>query len=231
MLFIICFLLSINVSNLLAQDDYIIKTQWGQKNEYAKFSPDNYRLGCWSTALSQIMYYHKLVPQGTVNYTCTNGIKISEAIDISDIDFNPSTIDIEQAALYSYYTSIIIQKDFNTGSYILKHSERAKILEDFYNCNTSYYSSNKRPVTEIEKIIAKEIKNERPVMMHIRDSLKNSYHAVVVDGYKKDKNQVFVHINFGWEGKSDGWYDFYKPILKYNDVSYRKIITVKKLQE
>lgn len=56
------------------------------------------------------------------------------------------------------------------------------------------------------------------------DAVQRGGHAWVFDGYGKrpsDKH-CFLHCNFGWAGKSDGWY-YYKMFKKSNDES-KKII-------
>jgi len=53
-------------------------TEWGQRWAFAQFAPPNpaprdqglhERLGCLSTALAQIMFFHRRCPAGAVDYT------------------------------------------------------------------------------------------------------------------------------------------------------------------
>jgi hypothetical protein len=52
---------------------HLLRTEWDQADIYSKHTPTQVRLGCWSTAIAQILYYHKLSPKGKVNYQCTLG--------------------------------------------------------------------------------------------------------------------------------------------------------------
>ena len=54
----------------------LLNTNWHQKGLYAKYSPDNGMIGCWSTAFAQIFYFHSLFPKGQINYTLSNNNKI-----------------------------------------------------------------------------------------------------------------------------------------------------------
>ena len=81
---------------------------------------------------------------------------------------------------------------------------------------------------EFLSILEAEIKARRPVMFHLRDKAKNNFHAVAVDGYRMKKNKPYVHINMGFAGKRDGWYEFGAPVSKYDDVEYVKMFTVAK---
>lgn len=213
-----------------------LATRWGQRNEYTRFSPDNLRLGCWSTALAQILYYHRLVPTGTVSYKCSTGYAVSEDFDaytfdwslfVNGFDVNTPEESINEVARYVYFTSVAIQKDYGTGTYVLGHSERAAAIAEHYNCDTVLYSSSSYSMGQLKQIIVQEIEASRPVMMHMRDLSHVSYHAVVVDAFREENGKFMVHINMGWEGSSDGWYDFDSPILNYNDTGYRKIMTIR----
>jgi len=56
----------------------LMKTKWGERKAFAMFAPQNKnpmgrrfhcRLGSKSTAIAQIMYFHRQCPFGFVNYT------------------------------------------------------------------------------------------------------------------------------------------------------------------
>lgn len=221
---------------------HLLQTSWGQRNRYAKYSPGRNRLGCWSTALAQILYFHRLAPTGSVNYGCSRkGYLIKEEFtaDLFDwnlfvdrVDTKTPAAGANEVAKYIYATAIAIQKDFGTGTYVLKaHQKRADAIARHYECQTELHSSRKLSSTEMVDIVVREIDARRPLMMHIRalskDQSDKDYHALVVDGYQVREGRLWVHLNIGHKGVEDGWFDFEKPILKYNDVGYKKLLTVK----
>ena len=214
----------------------ILKTTWAQRKQYAKFSPDNHRVGCWSTALGQILFYHRLMPSGKVSYECSTGYSISE--DLESIKFNwrlfatkltakTRSIAVNQVARYLFFVAAVIQKDFDTGTYVLNNKQRAEALAKHFECETEVYSSKSKSIEELRKIIIAELDASRPVMIHIRDKAKKSFHAAVVDGYRNSGEKLKIHINMGHGGGDNGWFNFTGPVGKYNDPSYLKIITVK----
>ena len=212
----------------------LLETNWGQRNEFARFSPRNLRLGCWSTAIAQILYYHRLAPHGSVQYECSDSTPIDEDFDLHTFDWDlfVNRIDagtpeesIDEVALYCYYASVTVQKDFGTGTYVLSHAGRALAVSDHYDCTATMYPSS-HPLDQTRQLIRDELNAGRPVMMHMRDLAHVSYHAVAVDGYLTIEDQLWIHINMGWEGSSDGWYDFDEEILDYDDNGYRKIMTI-----
>jgi len=227
--------------------DPLLTTAWGQRDSYALFTPINpttdehERAGCWSTALAQILYYHRLLPTGTVAYT-TTGSEIGNHVYTIDEDLNfvfdwqlfvdsiglfTPQESVTQVAQYVYYTSIVIQKDFGTGTYLLSHISRAAAIAQYYGCEAHLFDSNILGTGLIKQIIIAELDAMRPVMMHLRNCEHTLYHAVVVDGYTMTSGDFFIHINMGREGTDDGWYMFDEPILNWNDTVYRKIITIK----
>ena len=210
----------------------LLDTRWGQRNLYTRFSPDNLRLGCWSTAIAQILYFHRLTPSGQVNYVGSLGYTINENLDLYDFNWdlfvnelneNTPNINVEEVARYIYFTSVVIQKDFGTGSYVLDHTERAEAVANHYNCLCNLYKETNYSIDQIKQMIIQELDSERPVMLHLRNLEHSPYHAVVIDAYKIEGGTIYVHLNMGWEGVSDGWYDFHASILDYNDDSYRRI--------
>ncbi|WP_350340156.1 C10 family peptidase [Paraflavitalea speifideaquila] len=72
---------------------YLLKTNWDQYGLYTKYTPNNEVLGCWSTAMAQILYHHRLRPSGLVNYQCSKGFVITDTLDkyaLSWTDFSAS---------------------------------------------------------------------------------------------------------------------------------------------
>lgn len=216
-----------------------LTTTWGQRNEYARFAPYNpagyhERLGCWSTAIAQIMYFHRVLPSGYVSYQGTyypiqanlNAYTFNWNLFVNKITSSTPEASINQVAQYGYFTAVVIQKDFGTGSYMFGCSTRASELQEHYGVQAQCYSNSYYSLTQIKNIIANEINQNRPVMLHIRNLNLTEFHAVVVDAYQIMSNQFWIHINMGAEGSNDGWYDFGSPILNWDDTSYRLIMTI-----
>ena len=207
-----------------------------QMGGFQKYTPDNMRLGCWSTAFAQIMYYHKLKPFGHIAYISRKGFRVNETIDSSKINWRlfANTINtatdskiIDEMARYNYYAALAVQKDFGTDNYMNKLAS-AGLLQEHYKVKVNRYISWRKllPCTtgKLEKIIYGELNEKRPVFLHLAN-LKDFGHSVVIDGYCY-QNEVFkVHLNQGQGGPGDGWYDFYKGILKNDDIALRVIYT------
>lgn len=218
--------------------EILLTTHWKQMGGFEKFTPDKLRLGCWSTALAQIAFYHKLTPQGTVNYTSRQGYEIHENLDSASFDFTlfQPTIDstsspaaVDQMAWYNYYAALAVQKDFGTDRYMNKLTP-SRVLETHYKARVSRYISWKESLPntrgKLEKIICREIQAKRPVFLHFAN-LKDFGHSVVIDGCCYDNGVLMIHTNQGQGGPTDGWYAFNKGILRDDDLELRVIYTIK----
>ncbi|MCB0731982.1 MAG: C10 family peptidase [Ignavibacteriae bacterium] len=48
-----------------------------------------------------------------------------------------------------------------------------------------------------------------------------------MDGYIESNDQLLVHLNMGWGGRNDGWYDpFCKIIGLLDDIQNRLLISI-----
>lgn len=218
---------------------------------YAKFCPDNNRAGCWSTAIAQILYFHRMMPTGKVDFKTTTGYKISEDLDsykfnrdlfVEKLDDRTSKESADQVAKYIYYTSLVLEEDFNTGSYntvINEYKDGASVwnvdnviknLDSHFNCKVKDYHYTKGELetyaNDIEKLLKKEIDSNRPIMLYMQS--ENTGHATVIDGYSYIDNKFIVHINLGANGYGNRWYDFNKPIVdELDDMNHRILLTIK----
>lgn len=217
----------------------LLSTHWKQMGGFQQYAPDSLRLGCWSTALAQIAYYHRLKPFGRVKYTSRQGYIVDEMLDSSSIDFRlfASSIDsgtsdltITQLAKYNYYAALVVRKDFGTDRYMHKLLPAA-LLEEHYRVKAARYISwHGLPYTrgKLKKIIYQELNARRPVFLHFAN-LKDFGHSVVIDGYCYRGNQFMIHTNQGQGGPTDGWYDFDKGILREDDIKLRVVYTMEPL--
>jgi hypothetical protein len=230
---VVIFLYSfVSVDNVFAQSNVniepLVKTSWDQVGDYALFSPDNQRLGCWSVALAQMLFFYGLVPSGQTSYIgrhytvsadfdnpSVNLKNVSTKLDSSVPEINKT-----ETARYLWYVALVTGKDFNTGNYIGNSDVRRERLNRYCGVKTTriqYPESNKN---QVEQFIITELSANRPLLLYIQSTEKSteedSAHAVVIDGIRKRRNTTLVHLNFGWGGRADGWYDLWKQIERFN---------------
>lgn len=241
---------------LFPKENYLLQTEWDQFGLYARYTPDNNVLGCWSTALAQILYYHRLAPAGIVNYTCSKGYVICDTLSnytfqwqefASKLDSTTTPKSKETVARYSYLTAAAIQKDFGMGRYLEAVNPVGQI-EKHYTCTAEFYGCFTGPVPipaeqmnaiaqrenirhiikedSVRQLIQTEIDARRPVYFHFGNF--TSYgHSTVIDGYTRQNGIFWVHLNYGASGFRSGWYNLFKPIDVADDIKLRAFVTIK----
>ena len=216
----------------------LIETTWGQRGLYAAFSPNQVRAGCWSTALAQIAYYHRKRPFGYVRYTTRSGLHFDVNLSASSVDWNhmvpkltsaTATVSRNAVARFVFNAALVVQKDFGTASYCLSHSERALAIAAHYRLATRWVTHGNHPRSLLKATVIHEINAKRPLLIHMRNRARTSYHAAVIDGYRWQPGKLQIHVNLGHGGGDDGWFPFAGPIHKYDDPNYRKLLVIRPL--
>lgn len=244
---------AIYINTFYRADNFIIgpllSTKWEQEGEFNRFTPVNespnagynWRLGCWSTALAQILYYHRSQPYGHVYYELTTDCHCEEynpidkslnyyfdwSVFLDELHSSYPEESRVEVALYCYYVSLVVQKLFGTGTYSLLHYDRSVAIEDHFEKVVTGFSSTDFEhvdIDDIKDMVIKEVMNGRPVMMHLH-RIAGGWHAVVCDGVGKFNGRYTFHINSG-DGTDGFWTDNFYHIAQYDNTTYRKIITI-----
>lgn len=190
---------------------------------YNKFCPNNVDAccghtyaGCGAVAMGQLMLYwewpHKAEVPDTVNnnFFCLCGVPSStktmryynwERMPTS-IYSNTQIYDVNNVAgllrdcgfaSQTYYTSF--------GSAAMMHNIR-NAMENTFHYHTAY--TEERSWVDVASIFQTEINALRPIMCQAwKDG--NSIHTYLIDGYNNTTD--LYHVNFGWGGTDNGWYD------------------------
>ncbi len=222
------------------ENTVLLSTNWTGSGPYAAFTPEpeSNTMGCWSTALAQIMYHHKLIPHGKVKYTCSKGYEIDENLSDFTIIWDnfadqikkdtPDSIS-QQIAEYCYASALVVQKDFGRGRYMTMMPSK-KIIEKHLPVKAQLYLQYKgllQGKRKIRNLVIHEIELGNPVFFYYRNmDVKGSGHAVVIDGYRFENDKFMVHLNFGWGGEKNGWFSMFKDIATPGDKNLRFWLTL-----
>jgi hypothetical protein len=236
---------------------HLLTTHWYQDGPFAQFTPNHERVGCWSTAYAQILYYHRLKPTGRVSYNCSSGQRIDINLDQFRFDWSqfadavtaatPKKT-VEQLAQFSYATAVVVHKDFGTDRYKRLLSSVADLEAHFpVDAEIYVYLKENPPISltelaaktrsenisnvvnqaQIVTLLATELNAERPVYFHFTN-LRNFGHSTVIDGIRKDGDRFMVHINFGdVVAARNRWYNLFDSIEERDDNTLRAFVTIK----
>ena len=186
---------------------------------------ENAVCGCVATAMSQIMFFHSYPEVATVPETpdtCWFGVAeitlpvSGEPYAWGEMEASPTrqssdatrraigqlTADAGRSVGMHYTTD-------DSGSYTFK---AAKAFQEVFNFGQAVYVDSDHAVgslldqDNISRIVFANLDAGYPVMFGI-SSTSGGGHEICADGYGFHDGDSFVHLNMGWSGAADIWYN------------------------
>ena len=232
--------------------DEIVRSKWGQtvdsmwdnwsetENCYNLFTPNNYPCGCVATVMAQIMRYHNYPSSAeVVTRTCmVAGVSGSfttsgTAYDWANMPLIPEhdweyewydggSTPAERAAIgkLTYECGIAMQMQWDDGessSYGAFAFEPLTNVFRFANAR-SYLARNSENLSAdlVKQIMLPNLDAGYPVMLGIAS------HEVIADGYGFSDGQLYTHLNMGWCGTDNAWYNL--PYVEPAEIDYSSSI-------
>lgn len=216
--------------------DALVKTHWNQDEPFNRMCPAYYieeneilPTGCVATAVAQVMNYYEYPSRGKgeISYSYYQANVPASRTDIS-VDFSQSTYDwdnmLDDYTRYYDANKNIINEYNDTeaeavallmrdcgASVLMTYALDGSGALDFnipygiathFGYKSSLYIRSAMTDAQFIGIIEDELDNGRPLVFC--GSGTAGGHCFVADGY--DSNGL-LHINWGWGGLSDGWFD------------------------
>ena len=200
--------------------------KWGQDAPFNSKFPEytreretkHYYVGCVATAAAQIMRYHKYPEHGIGKYTYRANIGKELTADFEGTTYNwnkmpeyleknyNDTEENNQVAMLSFNNAVGLDMEFApNGSGALSQAVCRLLIDNYgYDKGISYRERDYYTASEWIELIKNELNAKRPVFYSASNEDGQGGHAFVCDGY--DSND-FVHINWGWYGKSNGFFN------------------------
>ena len=200
-----------------------LETSWNQCNPYNKFCPDNpwgseyydYRSpsGCVPTAYSQVMNFHRWPVYGTGmhSYTDNSGniqgphsAAFSDTYDWGSMQnsYDPyaTNPDEEEDAVAElmYELGVAVEANFETNYTSAATQTLGSLMDDYFfyeECET--YAS----LITLQAPLEADLRAGFPCIVAVPG------HAVVADGLMVDSGVTTYHINYGWGGTNNGWWE------------------------
>ncbi len=202
--------------------------------------PNNYPCGCLATAMAQLMRFHQH-PQAGIgrqqfsiyfNYSPWSEYAWTRGGDglggrynwnLMVYEPNCSTTVAQRQAIgalcYDAGVSVSMTYDAN-GSTAWGPGAAFKLRDpnifDYNNAVTSNMGPN---IPVLIDMINPNLDYSHPVILIVSDNPYDEMgHAVLADGYGYNLLTLYHHINMGWEGQYDAWYNL-PDVYDYNQVS------------
>ncbi len=215
-------------------DDYrvtpITQSTWNQEkvsgsNCYNYYTPNNYVCGCVATALAQLIRFNQYPTAGigTGSHTIyVNGITQSAstrggdgaggAYDWTKMPLSPDAgITLEQRQMIGSLCSdagICVEMDYtssSSGTDTLLAGDALTGVFQYGNAIKGYNGSNELVGSGLYEMANPNLDAGLPVLLGITGS--DGGHAIVCDGYGYNLSVMYHHLNMGWSGQDNTWYD------------------------
>ncbi len=191
--------------------------RFNQDSPYNDQCPSGTYTGCMATAMAQVMAYYKqpTQPKGYVS-TTYGGRTYSADLSQETYDWNKilptykggkgSVDERAEVAKLHYHVGLSLHMQYGeNGSGSVSTMYPTALRENFgYNKNVVLLNRDGFTYGQWVNILLDELEAKRPII-YCGACSDGSGHAFVLDGYRASDG--FFHVNWGWEGMSDGYYD------------------------
>ncbi len=202
---------------------FLLETSWNQGFPYNKQLPKLKQKrvvsGCVNTALAQVLYYYRypLSARGIVGYQWNNRRLTANLYKNYNWDVIPAKVtartpdfQIDELAALFRDLGIVNGTTFNLGAGGGSGASfNTKAMAENFGFSR-HIKTLKNDQRGFLQTIKKEIDRRRVVLLSI--SGKPSGHMTVIDGYRRDANGIKFHINMGWGGTDNDYYDLSKRV-------------------
>ncbi|MHC4324148.1 MAG: C10 family peptidase [Planctomycetota bacterium] len=217
-------------------------------NLFNYYTPDNFPCGCVATAMAQIMRYYEYPTRqvGVHKYeigvhgsnephdqtaTTRGGDGLGGPYNWSDMPLRPADnceilTETQRQAIgaicYDAGIAVKMHYDSSGSGAIMPEAKDAMVGVFQYENAILGYDSDRNIHQAMTEMINPNLDAKAPVILAISDPFDpNAGHAIVCDGYGYESSTVYHHLNMGWSGTDDIWYN-----LPDIDAAHGKYTTV-----
>ena len=208
----------------------LLESKWGQDDAaggycYNYYTPNHYVTGCVATAMAQLMRYHqwpatgigvhsfRIYVDGAEQYWNTRGGNGSGgpynwAQMPSDPEAGLTATQRQAIGALCYDAGLSVNMGYTSdGSGASTSTADLALVDTFGYANSIYgYVFATYVNAGLTAMMNPNLDAGMPVLLSI--SGPGAAHAVLADGYGYSGGTVYHHLNMGWTGLDDAWYQF-----------------------
>jgi len=215
----------------------LVASRWSQTNEggaacYNYYTPpnsagssSNYPCGCVATAMAQLMRYWTwpTAGVGTASFSIkVDGSSTTRSLRGGDgfggpydwgnmvLDPSASTTTVQRQAIGALTHDAGVSVNMNywpggSGADTLHAADAFRNVFGYANAKKGYNSASNLPTAQRNAMVNPNLDARFPVLFGITGSPGG--HAIVCDGYGYNGSTLYHHLNLGWAGTDDAWYN------------------------
>jgi hypothetical protein len=210
----------------------LIQSLWDQGSVcsdycYNYYTPNHYICGCVATAMAQLMRFHEYPLTGIGVHPFTIYVNGSPQTaytmggdgsgggyywDLMVLEPGCGMTDSQRQAIGALCYDAGVSANMNYGSlasYAYMNKAQEALTDTFYYSNAVIQSNYPITIPEPNLIgmVNPGLDANHPVLFGIYDTVNYYGHAIVCDGYGYNMSTLYHHLNMGWGGWRDAWYD------------------------
>lgn len=222
----------------------IVVSTWDQltaggSNCYNYYTPKHYYCGCVATAMSQLMRFwqHPTSGVGTASFQITvDGDTQYESLRGGDGAGGPydwgnmvlwpyaSTTQLQRQAIgaLTHDAGVSVKMDYKPGGASADTLQAADALLNTFmyaNAKKGFNSGFNLPAAQRDNMVNPNLDASYPVLLSI--SSPDGGHAIVCDGYGFDSSTEYHHLNMGWSGQDNAWYNL--PAIDTTNFNFNSV--------
>jgi len=223
----------------------LLESTWGQTTVgdyiggitcYNYYTPSNYPCGCVATAMAQLMRFHEhpvagigrlpfsIKVDGVWQTAYTRGGNgsggpYSWTDMVLEPDFDISLVQRQAIGALCHDAGVSIETYYTAaGSSAAFHDASHALTDTFLYSNSIHgYSISGQIGSALTNMVNPNLDAAHPVMFGIDGPYGG--HAVICDGYGLNSATIYHHLNMGWSGRDNAWYDV--PTVQCPETGYQ----------
>jgi hypothetical protein len=222
----------------------MVRTRWSQSTDntaswgnpcYNYYTPNNYVCGCVATAMAQLMKYHEFPtgPVGTDAFQIrVNGVSqtrrlrggdgVGGAYNWSQMPLNPATgsTQVQRQAIgaLTHDAGVAMNMNYSGGGSGAYTSDADGVYVNVFGYSNAISGSRQdlNIGVGLNGMVNPNLDFGHPVLFGI--SSLSGGHSIVCDGYGYESTTLYHHLNLGWAGACDAWYNLPNIDVGYDTV-------------
>ena len=217
-----------NVSDICVAP--LVQSRWGQITVcdnycFNYYSPNHYPCGCVATAMAQLMRYYQH-PTGAIGehgftiwvddewktaYTRggdnNGGAYLWSLMDLTP-DCDTSSSQRQAIGALCFDAGISVNMSYYSDGSGANMGNINDVLTNTFDYSNAIYGAYNSGISgsRLEKMINPNLDAGYPVILGIKSPTVRG-HAILADGYGYNSSTLYHHLNMGWNGAEDAWYD------------------------